>query len=158
MNKLHLSRFLLAAVILFSCNNDSNTTTAADSTDETPNAANQGTASKTNQGDDIVGEWKMTGFVQDTNNNLQIDEDERKNLKPVSFEGYMKLNGDGSGLFTTQKMEGRYEMTDDPKGKKMIWLDKANGSHRIGTVVKVSKEELHIKEPGGNGLFVWKRI
>ena len=34
---------------------------------------------------------------------------ERKNLKSTTFKDYMKLNSDGSGLFTVAKMEGRYE-------------------------------------------------
>ena len=32
------------------------------------------------QDDEIVGEWEMVGFVMDTNDNLQIDEAERKTL------------------------------------------------------------------------------
>jgi hypothetical protein len=31
--------------------------------------------------EDIVGEWEMVSFVGDTNDNLQIDEEERKNHK-----------------------------------------------------------------------------
>jgi hypothetical protein len=157
MNKMHLSHFLLATAFFLSCSNDSNTTTAA-SANETSNEAKQTTPSGTTGGDGIVGEWEMVGSVQDTNDNLQIDEEERKNLKPASFKDYMKLNSDGSGLFTVARMEGRYEIEEEARGKKITWFDKANGPHRIGTIRKVSKEELHIKEPGGNGLFVWKRI
>ena len=40
----------------------------------------------------------------------------------------------------------------------LTWYDKANGPHKIGTIIKVTKDELHIKEPGGNGLFIWKRL
>ena len=112
------------------------------------------------QGDDIIGQWEMVSSIVDTNDNLQIDEDERKNLQPVAIKDYMKLNRDGSGHFTVAKMEGRYEITD-PKsdGKKLLtWYDKANGLHRVGTITKVTKDELHIKEYGGHGLFVWKRL
>jgi hypothetical protein len=158
MNKIHSSLFLLATVILLSCGNDSNATTPADSTNETSNVAKQTTVSETIQGDDIVGEWELLGFVVDTNDNLQIDEDERKNLTPASYKDYMKLNSDGNGLFTVAKMEGRYEIKDEGSGKKLKWIDKANGEHRIGTIIKITKNELHIKEPGGSGLFVWKRI
>ena len=111
------------------------------------------------RGDDIVGEWEMVGFVIDTNDNLQIDEAERKNLKQT-MKDYMKLNSDGSGVFTVAKLQGRYEIRDpESSGKKYLtWYDKANGRHRIGTIIKVTKNELHIKEPGGHGLFVWKRL
>lgn len=70
----------------------------------------------------------------------------------------MTLNSDGSGLSTVSEMEGRYEI-EDQKGKQFLrWFDKANGFHQIGTILKITKQELHIKEPGGNGMFVWKRI
>lgn len=158
MNKIQTFLFLLATVIFLSCSYDGNKTTADASTNEISNAAKQTTASQTIQGDSIIGEWEMVGSVLDANDNLQIDEDERKNLKPASFKDYMKFNSDGSGLFTAAKMEGRYEIKDEGSGKKLKWFDKANGSHRIGTIIKISKAELHIKEPGGSGLLVWKRI
>ena len=66
----------------------------------------------------------------------------------------------GTGLFTIAKMEGRYEAQPKENGGKnyLTWYDKANGPHKMGTIIKVTKDELHIKEPGGNGLFVWKRL
>lgn len=110
--------------------------------------------------ENIVGEWEMVGSIVDTNDNLQIDEDERKNLQPTSIKDYMKLNSDGTGLFTVAKMEGRYEAKAAESGEKeyLTWYDRANGPHKIGTIIKVTKDELHIKEPGGSGLFVWKRL
>lgn len=110
--------------------------------------------------DDIVGEWEMQGFVIDTNDNLQIDEAERRALKRPTVKDYMKLNRDGSGEFTVAKLPGRYE-TRDPENsgrRYLTWFDKANGPHRVGTIISVSRDELHIKEPGGHGLFVWKRL
>ncbi len=120
----------------------------------------EATTNSSAQGDDIIGEWEMVSSIVDTNDNLQIDEEERKNLKPVNLKDYMKLNRDGSGLFTVAKMDGRYEITDkENNGKRYLtWYDKANGRHRVGTIIKVTKDELHIKEPGGHGLFLWKRL
>ena len=111
------------------------------------------------RGDDIVGEWEMVGFVVDTNDNLQIDEAERKNLKQT-MKDYIKLSRDGSGVFTVGKLPGRYEIRDpESSGKRYLtWHDKANGRHRVGTIIKVTRDELHIKEPGGHGLFIWKRL
>ena len=149
---------VLTFLLLLSCGNNNSESNTATTKTETSDEAKPATASETAGGDGIVGEWEMQGFVQDTNDNLQIDEDERKNLKPASFKDYMKLNSDGSGLFTIGKMEGRYEI-EDKDGKKFLrWFDKANGPHRVGTILKTSKDELHIKEPGGNGMFVWRRI
>jgi hypothetical protein len=153
-------RVVTAVFVIVTCGN----TQAANNEKQpppTPSAAKKtGPASNVSaSGADIVGEWEMVGFVVDTNDNLQIDEAERKALKPT-MKDYMKLNRDGSGVFTVAKMEGRYEIKDpDSSGKKYLtWFDKANGRHRVGTIIKVTKDELHIKEPGGHGLFVWKRL
>lgn len=159
MYKIHSFFFLLLTVIVLSCgNNDNKTATPAPSASESSEERKPTTASETASGDGLVGEWEMEGSVQDTNDNLQIDEEERANLKPASFKDYMKLNSDGSGLFTVAQMEGRYEVTDEGGKKFLRWFDQANGPHRVGTIIKISGDELHIKEPGGNGLFVWKRI
>jgi hypothetical protein len=79
MNKIPSLLFLLATVFFLSCSNDTNTTTAAATTSETSNEPKQTTSSETTQSDGIVGEWEMEGSVLDTNDNLQIDEEERKN-------------------------------------------------------------------------------
>jgi hypothetical protein len=155
--------FLFLTMLLIACgsnNNNSDTAAPATSTNESSNQVKQGSATQSAQSDGIVGEWEMIGSVGDTNNNLQIDEDERKNLKKASFKDYMKLNADGSGLFTVARMEGRYEAKEQENGGKkyLTWYDSANGPHRVGTIISVTKDELHIKEPGGNGLFIWKRL
>lgn len=108
----------------------------------------------------IIGEWELVSSIIDTNDNMEIDEEERPKLKPVMTKDYMKLNADGSGLFTVAQMEGRYEITNDgSRGKpRLTWYDKANGPHKVGTIIKVTEQELHIKEPGGWGLFLWKRL
>jgi hypothetical protein len=155
-----LVTLIIAAFIFTNCGNN-------DATKETKEANNLSTEKKEEissnpppQGNDIVGEWEMVSSVVDTNDNLQIDEEERPMLKPVSFKNYMKLNADGSGLFTVAQMEGRYEIKKDERNGRdiMTWYDKANGPHRVGSIMKVTKDELHIKEPGGSGLFLWKRL
>ena len=148
----------LAFLLLTSCSNNNSDSKTATTQTETPDNAKPSASSGAVQGEGLVGEWEMQGSVLDTNDNLQIDEDERKNIKAPSFKDYMKLNSDGSGEFTVAKMEGRYEVTEEAGKKKLKWVDKENGEHRIGTIIKVSGNELHIKEPGGAGLFVWKRI
>src|SRR4030095_14852600 len=155
--------FILIVTVFFLTNcgdnkaatNEKQQTTTPSSEKKTERASNSSA-----QGDDIIGEWEMVGSVVDTNDNLQIDEDERQKLKPVNFKDYMKLNRDGSGLFTVAKMEGRYEVKEqESNGRKfMTWYDKANGPHRLGSIMKVTKDELHIKETGGHGLFLWKRL
>lgn len=152
---LFCSLFFIAA-----CGNNNSSTTAEQTNNSSTEKKSEPVTNTPAQGDEIVGEWEMVGFVSDTNDNLQIDEEERKNLKSASFKDYMQLNSDGSGSFTVSKMEGRYEYKakEGESKKYLTWYDKGDGRHRVGTVVSVSKEELHIKEPGGNGLIVWKRL
>ena len=156
-----MKQFLFYSLLfIVACGNNNTATEPQLTNNSTTEKKSEPPTSSSAQGDEIVGEWEMVGFVGDTNDNLQIDEAERKNLKSVSFKDYMKLNSDGSGLFTVAKMEGRYEaIAKESGGKKFLtWYDKADGRHRIGTIISVSKDELHIKEPGGNGLFIWKRL
>ena len=146
-----------ASLFIAACGNDNT------SIESQPNNAvaekNDASSAGSVQTDGIVGEWEMVGSVMDTNDNLQIDDAERGNIKAAAFKDYMKLDGDGTGLFTIAKLEGRYEVVTNEKEKKSLtWYDKENGQHRIGTIVSVSKEELHVKEPGGNGLIIWRRL
>ena len=160
MKSNSLITILLAVIFLTNCgNNNAGTSNEQQSTNSSSQKSEE-TASTSAEGNDLVGEWEMVSSVVDTNDNLQIDEEERAKLQPVSFKDYMKLNRDGSGLFTIAKMEGRYEIKkDDSNGRNfMTWYDKANGPHRVGAVMKVTKDELTIKEPGGSGLFLWKRL
>ena len=156
-----LNTFMVVAttLLLLACgaNNTESEAPTSKSTEETKEETQAG-ATKPISADGIAGEWEMQGFVQDTNDNLQIDDEERATLKPAPFKDYMKLNADGTGLFTISKMEGRYEIKEENGKKMMRWYDQANGPHRVGTILKTTSEELHIKEPGGNGMFLWKRI
>ena len=153
-----------AIILLFlipaGCSNEANKENTSENSTKKQEQTTANTQSNNSSNDDgIVGDWELVGFVGDTNDNLQIDEDERKNLKAASYKDYMTLNRDGSGFFTVAKMEGRYEIKAESNGRKfMTWYDKGNGEHRIGSIMKVTKDELTIKEPGGNGLFLWKRI
>lgn len=153
---------LIAAIFLLTnCGDNKAATNEKQETNTSSSEKKEGSSSSSpEQGDDIIGEWELAGFIVDTNDNLIIDEEERKNLKPPSYKDYMKLNKDGTGLFTIAKLEGRYEIKDDAKeGKKYFaWYDRSNSEHRIGTIRSVTRNELQIKESGGNGLFLWKRI
>jgi hypothetical protein len=161
MKILLQSATILLLMFTSACSNEATENNPSENAPKTPEQASANTQTANSSNDDgIVGDWELVGFVGDTNDNLQIDEEERKNLKTPSYKDYMTLNRDGSGLFTVAKMEGRYEIkTDESNGRKiMTWYDKGNGPHRVGSIMKVTKDELTIKEPGGNGLFLWKRI
>jgi hypothetical protein len=70
----------------------------------------------------------------------------------------MKLNSDWHRPLYCSQNGRSLEINDEGSGKKLKWLYKTNGQHRIGTIIKIAKDELHIKEPGSSGLLVWKRI
>lgn len=160
MKSASLIIFIIGAFFLTNCGDNKAATNEKQSNNSSSEKKEASASNASGQGDDITGEWELLGFVGDTNDNLQIDEEERKILKTPSYKDYMKLNRDGSGLFTIAKMEGRYETNPKENDGKnyLTWYDKANGPHKVGTIIKVTKEELHIKEPGGNGLFIWKRL
>lgn len=161
MKSTSLIIFVAVAFLITSCGANKAATNEKQQTNTPSSEKKTDAASNSSeQGDDIIGEWEMVSSIVDTNDNLQIDEEERPKLKPVSFKDYMKLNLDGSGFFTVAKIEGRYEIKqDENNGRKvMTWYDKTNSPHRIGSIMKVTKEELHIKEPGGDGLFLWKHL
>ena len=151
---------LLAITFLTNCGNNNAGTNNEQQEKVASSEKKEKTPSASAESNDIVGEWEMVSSVVDTNDNLQIDEEERSKLQPVSFKDYMKLNRDGSGLFTIAKMEGRYEIKKDENNGRdfMTWYDKSNSPHRVGSIMKVTKDELTIKEPGGSGLFLWKRL
>lgn len=160
MNSKILTSIVAFIFLLSGCGSNTTTIDKEIANNSSPEKKEGADPNSTAQGDDIIGEWELLGFVNDTNDNLQIDEEERKNLKTPSYKDYMKLNSDGSGLFTIAKMEGRHEAKAKENGGKnyLTWYDKANGPHKVGMIINVTKDELHIKEPGGNGLFIWKRL
>ena len=160
MKSNSLIAFITAAFFLTNCGDNKAATGENQANNSSAEKKDEPASNSSSQGDDIIGEWELVGGIVDTNDNLQLDEDERKNLKPAGYKDYMKLSRDGSGLFTIAKMKGRYEITDkENNGKKFLtWYDEANGPHKIGIILKVTKDELHIKEVGGSGLIIWKRL
>ena len=160
MKSKSLIILVTAAFFITSCEDNNAATKEKQQTSTSSEKKTEATSTSSSQGDDIIGEWEMVSSIVDTNDNLQIDEEERSKLQPVSFKDYMKLNRDGSGLFTLAKLDGRYEIKqDESNGRKvMTWYDKTNSPHKVGSIMKVTKDELHIKEPGGDGLFLWKRL
>ena len=115
---------IVVTVIMFFTTNCGDDKAASN---ETQQATNPSASNPSAKGDDIIGEWELVGSIVDTNDNLQIDEDERKNLQTPGYKDYMKLNRDGSGLFTVAKMDRRYEAKVKESGEKkfLTWFDTA---------------------------------
>ena len=106
MKSNSLITFTIATFFLMNCGDNQAAINEKQQTNNSSSEKKVEPASNSSaQGDDIIGEWEMVSSIVDTNNNLQIDEDERQKLKPVSFKDYMKLNRDGSGLFRVAKLE-----------------------------------------------------
>ena len=161
MKTLHIIAMTAIIIFLANCGDNKEATNEKQGANNSSSEKKEAPLSKSStQEDDITGEWEMVSSVIDTNDNLQIDEEERSQLKPVNFKDYMNLKRDGTGLFTVAQLEGRYEIKkNETTGRNdMTWYDKTNSPHNVGSIMKVTKTELHIKEYGGSGLFLWKRL
>jgi len=151
---------ILQLLFFAACSNDAGVKNTSENSKAPEKTTTNPQTNNSPNSDGLVGEWELVGSIVDTNDNLQLDDEEKKNLEKATYKDYMKLNPDGSGLFTAAQMEGHYEIkADESNGRKfMTWYDKANGPHRVGSIMKITKDELTIKEPGGNGLLLWKRM
>lgn len=113
-----------------------------------------------NPGDeDIIGEWKLTMTILDKNRNNKIDEEEKANpMAPLN--DYLKLNSDGSAVFSQVKANGRYEIKSNSDGssKYLNLYDKDNFKTPYGRIVSVTKSEMILfKNSIGPVFFIWKR-
>jgi len=112
-------------------------------------------------GDNIVGEWKETMWIRDNNRNEKIDEDEKAEAM-TQVNDYMKLNADGSAVFSQVKMKGRYEIKPNSDGtsKYLNLFDEANSRYQKGVILSVTKTELTLLSTalGGGRFTVWKRL
>lgn len=117
------------------------------------------TSTSVNPGDeDIIGEWKLTMTVLDKNRNNKIDEHEI--VAAMQLSDYLKLNSDGSAIFSQVKAKGRYEIKSNSDGtsKYLNVYDKDNFKIPYGRIISVSKSELILfKSSIGPVFFIWKR-
>lgn len=107
---------------------------------------------------DIIGEWKLTMTVLDKNRNNKIDDDEK--AAAMQLTDYLKLNSDGSAVFSQVKAKGRYEIkpSSDGTSKYLNVYGKDNFKTPYGRIVSVTKTELILfKNSIGQVFFIWKR-
>ena len=103
----------------------------------------QSSTAVANDEEGIVGEWKLISMIIDKNANNKIGDDERANAM-TQLNDYMKLNSDGSAIFSQVKMKGRYEIkpNSDGSGKSLNLFDGANTRYPKGAIISISKTEL----------------
>lgn len=113
-----------------------------------------------NPGDeDIIGEWKLSMTILDKNGNDKIEEEERVNAM-TQLNDYLKLNSDGTAVFSQVKIKGRYELKPNSDGSRrsLNLYDKNNFKTPYGRIISVSKTELILyKNSIGSVFFIWKR-
>jgi hypothetical protein len=118
-------------------------------------------AESSSQGDNIIGEWKCTMWISDKNRNEKIEEDEKADAF-TQVNDYMKLNADGSAVFSQVKIKGRYEIKPNSDGtsKYLNLFDEANSRYQKGVILSVTKTELTLLWPalGGDKFTIWKRL
>jgi hypothetical protein len=151
--------FLVAIAFLFINCEDNKTATNEDQIASDDNQAQASTHIASNQVE-IVGEWKRTSTIIDKNANNKIEDDERANAM-TQLNDYMKLNGDGSAIFSQVKMKGRYEIkpNSDGSSKYLNLFDEANTRYSKGAIISVSKTELVLLSKfSGSTFSLWKRL
>ncbi len=110
--------------------------------------------------DDIVGEWKLASIIIDKNANDKIEDEERADPFTQSND-YMKLNRDGTAVFSQVKMKGHYQIKPNSDGtrKYLNLFDKTASKYSKGEIVSVTKNELILLSKfSGSSFYIWKRI
>jgi hypothetical protein len=97
--------------------------------------------------------------ARDDNRNGKLDAEERKNaFTQAENKDYLKLNSDGSAVFTQIKVKGRYELkVESDGGKKLVLYDKDNNDENRGIIFSVTKDELVLFK-AGSVFSVYKRL
>jgi len=158
--KLTISLFV-AFFLLTNCGDNKAATNESNAANNSPAEKQDQPGEASSQGDNIVGEWKCTMWISDKNRNEKIEEDEKADAF-TQVNDYMKLNADGSAVFTQLKMKGRYEIKPNSDGtsKYLNLFDEANTRYQKGVILSVTKTELTLlwTALGGDKFTVWKRL
>lgn len=154
----HLAFYVLISFI--SCSSSSTKDKQIADYEQRENKSQETTAllSANTRDEDIIGEWKLTMTVLDKNRNNKIDDDEK--AAAMQLNDYLKLNSDGSAVFSQVKATGRYEIKSNSDGSSKYLNIYAKDNFKIpyGRIVSVSKTELILfKSSVGSVFFIWKR-
>jgi hypothetical protein len=151
--------FLLPLSLLMICCNYSKTSTVVNKS-SVSNATIVLTSYEPKDENSIVGEWELKAIIFDSNANDKIEEDEKQKASTESHD-YMKLNSDGSAVFYTIKIKGRYEIkTNSSSGYRYLNLFTENNDKvSKGRIFSVTKDELTLLDHfGGSTFHIYKRI
>lgn len=155
----YLAFYILIHVIACGNNSSLKENPLGDNSPKENKSPETNTSTYGNPGDeDIVGEWKLTMTVLDKNRNNKIDNEEK--AAAMQLNDYLKLNSDGSAVFSQVKAKGRYEIkpNSDNTSKYLNVYDKDNFKTPYGRIVSVTKTELILfKNSVGPVFFIWKR-
>jgi len=158
--KLTLSLFV-AFFLLTNCGENKAATNDSNVADKSSTEKNDQPGEASLQNDNIVGEWKEIMWIRDNNRNEKIEEDEKAQAI-TQINDYMKLNADGTAVFSQVKMKGRYEIKPNSDGtsKYLNLFDEANSRYQKGVILSVTKTELTLLSSalGGGTFTVWKRL
>ncbi len=145
--------FLLIALVQCSCGEHKSNEIAT-----AYNTISSAASNQAKQSNGIVGEWEQILMARADNRNGKLDDEERKNaFTQAQNKDYLKLNSDGSAVFTQIKVKGRYELKAESDGrKKLVLYDKENNDENRGIVYSVTEDEL-ILFKGGSVFSVYKR-
>jgi hypothetical protein len=148
-------------IFFIACSNSNSADQNQLATNSAKETAEANTSAAANPGnDDIIGEWKLTMWIRDNNLNNKIEEDEKADAI-TQMNDYMKLNADGSAVFSQVKIKGRYEikLNSDGTRKYLNLFDEANSRYQKGEIISVTKTELTLSGTSlVNTFTIWKRL
>jgi hypothetical protein len=102
----------------------------------------------------------LISIVIDKNANDKIEDDEKSGAI-TQADDYMKLNSDGTAVFSQVKMKGHYQIKPNSDGtsKYLNLFDKTDSKYSKGEIVSVTNNELILLSKfSGSSFYVWKRI
>ena len=106
----------------------------------------------------LMGAWESSLLTGDNNSNGVLDQEEIAR-GTTNYKDYLKLNPDGTCLYTIGKLEAIYEIVEKD-GNKSIELVMPDGSRmKQGRIILLKKAELHLmKFSGGRDIIVYTRV
>jgi hypothetical protein len=105
----------------------------------------------------LMGEWTCVLVTGDSNTNGKLDDNERAQGFDT-YKDYLKLNPDGTCVYTVAHLDATYEIVEK-NGNKSIEVIARDGSRiKQGRIISLTPTELQLmKFSGGRDILVFHR-
>ena len=138
-----LSIFSLLTILIASCNDNKEKTSAATTTEKkSESTANTDPGSPS---DNLMGGWNLSHWISDKNRNKVLDPEEANGEKISNVSNYIKFRNDGTALYTVGETKIRYEVKEEEGKKKLILFDPlTNEEMNKFTIYSLTENELQL--------------